>query len=248
MIIDSNGADISKIMHYINFKYACYFNRKHSRHGHLFQDRYRSKIVDNNRYLIALYLYIHNNAVDLPDYQNSPEAYEYSSLAVYYGLRKDPFSVLDKCFILRLFGDEVRKSTERYMNMMVKTQDLSLENIQEDDIEFESEKTEYRSYSSKIRDFQIYEIIKYIAELFEIAESEIHLKYQKSSIPAKALLVVLLRNLCNQSCKDICGILGNITSSRVSKLSSLGLNLISHNERYQNIINELIVSNGEKAS
>lgn len=44
-IIDVNGADISNIMHSINFKYAQVYNRKHKRHGHLFQDRFKSKIV-----------------------------------------------------------------------------------------------------------------------------------------------------------------------------------------------------------
>ncbi|MCX7950644.1 MAG: transposase, partial [Clostridiales bacterium] len=33
-VIDANGADISKIMHFINYKYAMYFNRRHERHGH----------------------------------------------------------------------------------------------------------------------------------------------------------------------------------------------------------------------
>ncbi|EYE87421.1 hypothetical protein Q428_13335, partial [Fervidicella metallireducens AeB] len=45
LIIDANGADISRIMHSINFSYAQYFNHRHKRHGHLFQDRFKSKMV-----------------------------------------------------------------------------------------------------------------------------------------------------------------------------------------------------------
>ncbi|WDC83583.1 transposase [Caloramator sp. mosi_1] len=51
-IIDANGADISKIMHFINYKYAMWFNKRYSRHGHLFQDRFKSKIVKDERYLL----------------------------------------------------------------------------------------------------------------------------------------------------------------------------------------------------
>lgn len=65
LIIDANGADISKIMHCINFKYARYFNTVHKRHGHLFQDRFKSKIVLDNEYLIKLSAYIHNNPLDI---------------------------------------------------------------------------------------------------------------------------------------------------------------------------------------
>ena len=61
LLVDSNGADISKVMHGINFSYAMYFNKKYKREGHLFKDRFMSKIVDNDRYLKTVSLYIHNN-------------------------------------------------------------------------------------------------------------------------------------------------------------------------------------------
>ena len=51
LLIDANGADISKVMHGINFSYAMYFNKKYEREGHLFKDRFKSKIVDDDRYL-----------------------------------------------------------------------------------------------------------------------------------------------------------------------------------------------------
>jgi REP element-mobilizing transposase RayT len=41
--IYADGADISKIMHGINFIYARYYNIRHKRYGHLFQDRFTMK-------------------------------------------------------------------------------------------------------------------------------------------------------------------------------------------------------------
>jgi len=43
--------------------YAVTFNRRHGRAGHLFQNRYKSIVVDEERYLLALVRYIHRNPV-----------------------------------------------------------------------------------------------------------------------------------------------------------------------------------------
>ncbi|WP_243108607.1 transposase [Clostridium rectalis] len=87
-IIDSNGADISRIMHSLDFRYAINYNNKYHRHGHLFQDRFKSKIINNENYLIKASAYIHRNPVDIKKYANSPEKYNYSSLGVYLGIKK----------------------------------------------------------------------------------------------------------------------------------------------------------------
>lgn len=64
-IIDSAGADVSKFMKAINLSYAIYFNKKYNRHGHLFQGRFKSKLITNDKYLIMLSAYIHSNVKDL---------------------------------------------------------------------------------------------------------------------------------------------------------------------------------------
>lgn len=241
LIVDSNGADISKIMHCINFKYAKYFNTLHKRHGHLFQDRFKSKIVGDDRYLIALSAYIHNNPLDIRGYENNPEDYYYSSLGVYLGLRKDEFDTIDKEFILNLFGKDAIKCQKRYMKLVLRTKTVLLDNITEEETEFKEDKSEYRSERKiLVRDFNVEDIVQYIVDKFKVEKSLIYLKYQKEVMPVRGVLVLLLRNLCNVSCKDICKILGNITSSRVSKLSSLGLELVSSDERYRNIIDDFI--------
>jgi hypothetical protein len=237
LILDANGADISKIMHCINFKYARYYNTVHKRHGHLFQDRFKSKIVKDERYLIALSAYIHNNPMDIKGYEDCPEKYYFSSLAVYLKFRKDPFDVLEEEYILSILGRKKSKSREVYMKLVMKVKTLPLNYIIKEEAEFEYEKTEYRSERRIIvRNFNIQNVIKYISEIFKIERALIHLRYQKELVPARAVLVVLLRRLCNLTQKDICGLLGNITGSRVSKLSSLGAALIRNDERYKNII------------
>ena len=43
--------------------YAVYFNKRHQRSGHLFQNRYKSLICADDRYLLALVRYIHLNPI-----------------------------------------------------------------------------------------------------------------------------------------------------------------------------------------
>lgn len=77
LIIDANGADISKIMHGINFSYAQKFNGIHKRRGHLFQDRFKSKIIKDDKYIITLSTYIHNNPKDIAGYEKYPVKFNF---------------------------------------------------------------------------------------------------------------------------------------------------------------------------
>jgi REP element-mobilizing transposase RayT len=236
MIIDANGADISDIMHSINFSYALYFNIIHKRHGHLFQDRFRSEIVDDDNYLLALSAYVHNNPTDIRGYEECPEKYEFSSLSVYLGLRQDPYELVDDGFIMGMFGDNPKKARENYIKLVYACTD---EKVIEG-IEFTNEGTEYRSARHiLVRDININEIIKFIIEKMGVSKMKLHSKHCKGVIEAKALLVFMLRSLCNYKCSSICMVLGNITQGRVSMLSSIGIQLIDE-ERYRGIVEEFM--------
>jgi putative transposase len=236
-IIDANGTDISKVMHGINFSYAQYFNRKHKRHGHLFQDRFKSKIVVDQKYLITLSAYIHNNPIDMPEYELCPEKYEYSTLAVYLGQRQDPYELVDDGFIMSLFGKSSKTAREKYLKFVLMSSDSSLEY----DVEFENEGTEYKSERKiLVRDFSAEKIMEFIASKVNVSRTKLYAKHSRKLTEAKALAVLLMRSLCNFKCSEICCILGNITQGRVSKLSSIGIDLIDRDERFKRILYEFI--------
>lgn len=238
LIIDVNGADISKIMHDINFAYAQYYNGKHKRHGHLFQDRFRSKMVRSDVYLYALSAYVHNNPTDIKGYENSPEEYEFSSLSVYLGLRKDPYKLISDAFVLSLFGNNPKTARENYMKLVFKCNDKKFKKA----VEFEDEPTEYRSGRTLlVRNFKPEDIIKFISSKMNVKSIKLHMKNAKDVLEAKALVVILMRSLCNYRCSDICRVLGNITQIRVSTFSSLGIKLLDEDEKYRNIIQEFIL-------
>jgi hypothetical protein len=235
MIIDANGADISDVMHSINFSYALYYNYVHKRHGHLFQDRFRSKMIKDEKYLLALSAYVHNNPIDLEGYDRCPENYEFSSLSIYLGLRHDPYELVDDGFIMSMFGNSPRAAREKYIKLVY----LCCDKIKED-IEFKNEGTEYRSERKiLVRNVKAEEIIEFIICKMGVSDLKMYSKHSRKVVEAKALFVFLTRSLCNYKCSEICKVLGNITQARVSMLSSLGISLLD-DERFKDIIREFL--------
>ncbi len=60
LIYDPVGS-VSVFMKKIGVGYACYYNRKYERVGHLFQDRYKSEVIEDDAYLLSAFRYILNN-------------------------------------------------------------------------------------------------------------------------------------------------------------------------------------------
>ena len=73
---------ISEFMRRLLTAYTVFFNRRHARHGHLFQGRFKSIVVDKSNYLLALSRYIHLNPV-LSGGVSDPRVYRGSSLQFY---------------------------------------------------------------------------------------------------------------------------------------------------------------------
>ena len=60
LVNDQNGA-VGTMMSRLDSSYARYYNDKYERCGHLFQGRYLSETVDDDKYLITVFRYILNN-------------------------------------------------------------------------------------------------------------------------------------------------------------------------------------------
>ncbi|MDP4090305.1 MAG: transposase [Bacillota bacterium] len=218
IMIYSNGADISRIMHGINQSYSQYYNRKYARHGHVFSDRFKSKVVNNDRYMFVLSLYIHNNARSLHGISSVHE-YHFSSLAIYLGLRLDKDDLVDSSVILSRLSQDTLKAKSRYSFLIGRyngddeTMDGEiLNNI----IEYRSEKVALSSNVSAD------DVVNYLGTLFSINGSNVHTKYIKDAISFKSVAVFIMRGLCDMTIKEICAYLGNISQSYISKLCYKG--------------------------
>ncbi|RXM58961.1 transposase [Clostridium tetani] len=236
-IIDANGADISKIMHGLNLKYSLNFNKRYKRRGHLFQDRFKSKIIDSQKYLITASAYIHNNPVDIQRYSKHPEKYKFSSLAVYLGFKKDPFKILDENYIMQFLGNNPELARKNYIRLICMSNDE--ESIKS--FKFQNEKTTYTSErKSIIRDCTPEDVIDFISKQTKTDKIKLYIKNNRSILKSRALAVLLMRGFCDFTCADICKSIGNVTQSTVSNMCKLAINIIDKDENFRHIIDNFV--------
>lgn len=221
MIIDCLGADISKIMQVINFCYAQYYNRKYKRRGPVFQDRFKSIGIENERYLINLSAYIHNNPKDIKGYSDNVAAYPFSSLKEYIN-ETNTFKILNIQFLKNILGLYQEQNKNEYLELVRESN--CEETVQ--DVEFSNTNTEYRSERTIIlRDTKPEKIIASVAAYVKQNKHGIHIKHNHSYTKFRALSCFLMSCFSGMTQKEICNIIGNITQSRVSKLSDMGLEI-----------------------
>ena len=223
---------MSKFMQSLNLSYVLYYNRKYSRHGHLYQDRYKSVVIEDDQYNLAVSAYIHNNPKDVAEYRDNVQDYPYSSYGIYTGQAKDEYYLIEPQFILSKFHQIPESARQLYVefvsnlghteiniNLLKKVGSF----IHEEHYEYRSERFVYK------RDIEPESILQAVAEKFEIPEQDlIKVKYNRSLSPAKAITVFLIRCLCNLRYKDIGKIIGNHTLSQMAKLNNKGFQLMNH--------------------
>jgi putative transposase len=94
MLIETNTSScLSKFMHGLNLSYTIYFNNTHKQVGHLWQDRFKSKIITKDAYLLSCISYIEANPVRA-NLVMRPQEYPWSSNA----LRNTQDKILDAIF------------------------------------------------------------------------------------------------------------------------------------------------------
>jgi hypothetical protein len=87
------------------------------RSGHVFQGRYGSECVENDKYLLTVIRYIHNNPVKAGMVQK-PEEHKWSSINAYYGNRQDPNRISETSFILSLLNQDPGKARQTFQEFM----------------------------------------------------------------------------------------------------------------------------------
>ena len=223
LIVDSAGADISKFMHGINFSYACYFNRKYKRYGPVFQERFYSKPVDNEQYMITLSAYVHNNPKDIAGYENNVKAYPFSSLKEYIN-QSDSFGILARSFLEDLIGLRYKPNRKEYINLVKE----SLNEEMEMEIEFIKPKTEYQSHKQVIpRECEPHEVIAYVCEHLQQSSRGVYIKYKRKHTKLRALTCLFMSMFCSFTQREICEVIGNITQAGVAYLTDRGLDIVS---------------------
>lgn len=114
LLLRTGGVPLSRAMRSLLTGYAGAFNRRHRRRGHLFQNRYKSIVVEEEPYLLELVRYIHLNPVRaevVPDLRRL-DRYPYSGHAVLLGHRELPVQATGD--ILARFAAATPRARRRY--------------------------------------------------------------------------------------------------------------------------------------
>jgi len=111
LILKENKDNISHIMKRINTVYAIYFNKKYQQSGHLFQDRFKSEVVEGEPYLLAAIRYIHNNPLKAR-LVKLPEDYKWSSYSEYLNNQTRMIAIED---VLKLFSKNLPKALSLFI-------------------------------------------------------------------------------------------------------------------------------------
>jgi len=119
LFIRTGQVPLARIMRKLLTGYAISFNHRHHRAGHLFQNRYKSILVEEEPYLLELVRYIHLNPLRAKVVENVEElgAYPWSGHAALLG--KARYSWQDCGYILGQFGrkgNRARGIYERFVN------------------------------------------------------------------------------------------------------------------------------------
>lgn len=101
LIIKSN--QLSFHISHIASVYAMWFNHKYERSGYLFQDRFKSEVIEEEGYLLRCFRYILRNPVHA-GICKSVSAYEWSSYQLYFNR---PNSFLSTAFLNLFFDSKI---------------------------------------------------------------------------------------------------------------------------------------------
>jgi putative transposase len=120
LVLKTGNTSLSTVMRRLLTGYAVSYNRRHRRHGQLFQNRYKSILCQEDTYLLELVRYIHLNALRAKIVMNLKELdkYPYSGHSALIGKVSRDFQDTD--YVLKLFGKKLSAARKGYRAYLAK--------------------------------------------------------------------------------------------------------------------------------
>ncbi len=120
LLLKTGLTPVATIMSRLLTGYAGYFNRRHRRHGHLFQNRYKSILCQEEPYFRELVRYIHLNPLraKLVKEMKALDKYPYSGHSAVLGREKRDWQQVD--YVLGFFGKTKSDARRAYRHFVKK--------------------------------------------------------------------------------------------------------------------------------
>ena len=120
LLLRTGNVPVSRVMQRLLTGYVVTYNRRHHRFGHLFQNRYKSILCQEDPYLLELVRYIHLNPLRAQRVSDCKalDRHPYCGHSVILGNRNNDWQDVD--YVLRLFGDTQATARDRYSEFVRK--------------------------------------------------------------------------------------------------------------------------------
>ncbi len=161
LVLQVGEEELATTMKRINASYAYYFNQKYNRVGHLFQDRFKSEPIEDERYLMAVARYIHNNPVKAGIVEKIRD-YRWSSYRCYLSPEKPESSNVNTEIILGSISLNQKKAIEEFKRFSLQEETQAFLDISEDEVWTLEQSKEYLTgYLKKEWDgYELQELMK----------------------------------------------------------------------------------------
>ena len=144
--VEEETEGIARIVKRVGTSYAYYYNFKHQRVGHVFQDRFKSEGIKDDAQLLEVIRYIHNNPVKA-EMVGSVEKYPWNSYNAYTGKkqmgREKALFLSDVEDVLQMFSMDHDKAVKLFIAFTKertekKFLDMDYMKTGKDDIDFQN--------------------------------------------------------------------------------------------------------------
>ncbi|MDD4754303.1 MAG: transposase, partial [Desulfitobacteriaceae bacterium] len=176
MLVEVKHDPLSKIMQGIQLSYTQYFNRKYSRVGHVFQQRYQAILCAKDENLPTVIKYIHENPVRT-GLTNTPD-YRWSSHLYYL---KEDSTPIDTELPLRLLHRHPEIAHKKYHELMYRIpfDALGVTNIYEMPKNISVSTNEKKEPARKISKVSLEDILTLVAKETKITKENFLKKSNK---------------------------------------------------------------------
>ena len=129
LLVQTPQANLSRFMRHINGLYTQYYNRTYRSDGPLFRGRYKSIVVEQDRYLLELVRYIHRNPIQAGLVKRL-EDYRWTSHKAYIS-EGNQWNWLHREFVLSMLEENTHKQRQAYLEFIRQAESETLKTIYE---------------------------------------------------------------------------------------------------------------------
>ena len=234
LLVCTPEGNLSKIMRYINGTYTQLINKKYNYEGSIFKGRYKSILIEEERYLLELVRYIHRNPLKA-GIEKDLGMHKWTSHRGYMRKKERPkWLKVDE--VLKRFGKYEKMALKKMEGFIKELRSTELEDrlegikwpsvlggeafknkVKEILIGKKIEVKEVPDYREYANEMSVKDLIKGIAKEYNMDQSMIKKRRDPRNVNIKRAIILICREELQRSSKEISDALGGINRSVITR-------------------------------